>query len=78
VRVGLGNGFEELLSGALNDHLLGRRLMSVSTAKLGAALSVVYEGRMREGKTAEELVRALNAIQGVQDVRFQRYGFELD
>src|SRR6476661_94236 len=65
VRVGLGNGFEELLSSALNDHLLGRRLMSVSTAKLGAALSVVYEGRMREGKTAEDLVRALNAIQGV-------------
>lgn len=78
VRVGLGNGFEELLSGALNDHLLGRRLISVSTAKLGAALSVVYEGRLREGRTAEDLVRALNAIQGVQDVRFQRYGFELD
>jgi hypothetical protein len=78
IRIGLGNGFEELLGGALNDHLLGRRLMSVSTAKLGAALSVVYEGRLREGRTAEDLVRALNAIQGVQDVRFQRYGFELD
>jgi len=62
----------------LGEHLLGRRLMSVSTAKLGAALSVVYEGRLRDGRTAEDLVRALNAIPGVQDVRFQRYGFELD
>jgi hypothetical protein len=28
--------------------------------------------------TAEELVKSLNRIEGVQDVRFQRYGFELD
>jgi hypothetical protein len=78
VRIGLGNGFEELLSGALNEYLLGRRLMSVSTAKLGAALNVVYEARMRRGRTAEDLVRALNAIQGVQDVRCQQYGFDAD
>jgi hypothetical protein len=78
VRIGLGNGFEDVLGGALGEHLLGRRLMSVSTAKLGAALSVVYEGRLRDGRTAEDLVRALNAIPGVQDVRFQRYGFELE
>lgn len=78
VRIGLGNGFEELLSGALNDYMRDRRLMSVSTVKLGAALSLVYEGRIREGRTAEELVRALNTIQGVQDVRCQRNGFEAD
>jgi uncharacterized membrane protein YhiD involved in acid resistance len=78
VRIGLGNEFEELLGGTLNEHMPGRRVMSVSTAKLGAALSVVYEGRMRRDKTAEDLVRALNAIQGVQDVRCQRYGFEAD
>ncbi|MEO8594139.1 MAG: DUF4956 domain-containing protein [Candidatus Solibacter sp.] len=78
VRVGLGNDFEAVLGGPLNEHLLGKRLMSVSTAKLGAALSVVYEARLRSGASAEELVRALNRIDGVQDVRFQRYGFELD
>jgi hypothetical protein len=78
VRVGLGNGFEELLSSALNEHMPTRRLMSVSTVKLGAALSVVYEGRMRRGRTAEDLVRALNTLQGVQDVRCQQYGFEAD
>ena len=50
-------------------------MVSVSTAKLGAALSVVYEGRLRQGRTAESLVKALNTLQGVQDVRFQRYGF---
>jgi hypothetical protein len=78
VRVGLGNGAEELLGGTLDTYLLGRRLTSVSTAKLGAALSLAYEARLREGSTAEGLVKALNALEGVQDVRFQRYGFEVD
>ena len=78
VRVGLGNEVEQLVGGAMDEYLLGRRLMSVNTARLGAALSLSYEGRMREGRTAEDLVKRLNAIQGVQDVRFQRYGFSLD
>ena len=78
VRIGLGNGFEELLGGALNEYMGDRRLMSVGTVKLGAALSLVYEGRIRDGKTTEDLVRALNGVQGVQDVRCQRYGFEAD
>jgi len=78
VRVGLGNEVEQLVGGAMDEYLLGRRLMSVNTARLGAALSLSYEGRMREGRTAEDLVKRLNAIEGVQDVRFQRYGFSLD
>ena len=78
VRIGVGNDFDAVLGGALGQHLLGRRLMSVSTAKLGAALSVVYEARLRSGATPEELVKALNRVEGVQDVRFHRHGFELD
>jgi hypothetical protein len=78
VRVSLGHELDALLGGTLNRYLPGRRLMSVSTAKLGAALSVVYEGRLGQGVSAEELVKALNAIEGVQDVRFQQYGFEAD
>src|SRR5690349_6899392 len=38
VRVGLGNEFEHLLNGSLSHHVVSRRMMSVSTAKLGAAL----------------------------------------
>jgi hypothetical protein len=78
VRIGLGSELEQLVSGVLNQYLAGRRLMSVSTGKLGAALNLIYEGRVREGKTAEDLVRALNAIEGVQDVRCQRNGFDAD
>jgi hypothetical protein len=78
IRVNLGNEFEQLLGEVLTEYLLGRRMVSVSTAKLGAALSVVYEGRLRQGRTAESLVKALNTLQGVQDVRFQRYGFDAE
>ena len=62
----------------MSQHLSGWRLMSVSTAKLGAALSVVYEARLRGGATPEDLVKALNRVEGVQDIRFQRHGFESD
>jgi hypothetical protein len=78
VRIGLGSELEEAVSGILDRFLAGRRLMSVSTGKMGAALNLIYEGRVREGKTAEHLVRALNAIEGVQDVRCQRNGFDAD
>ena len=76
VRVGLGNDFNQLLGTTLRDQLVGYRLMSVTTAKLGAALSVAYEARLQRGRSAEELVKSLNRIEGVQDVKFQRYGFE--
>jgi len=78
IRVNLGNEFEQLLGEVLTEYLLARRMVSVSTAKLGVALSVVYEGRLRQGRTAESLVKALNTLQGVQDVRFQRYGFDAE
>ena len=78
VRIGLGSDHDAVLGGAFNQFLLTRRLMSVSTAKLGAALSLVYEARLRSGMSAEDLVKALNRVEGVQDVRFHRYGFELD
>jgi len=52
--------------------------MSISTAKQGAALDVTYETRMRPDGSADELVKALNRIEGVQSVEFQRRGFEQD
>ena len=78
LRVGMGSDFDTLLGGTMSQHLSGWRLMSVSTAKLGAALSVVYEARLRGGATPEDLVKALNRVEGVQDIRFQRHGFESD
>jgi Domain of unknown function (DUF4956) len=78
VRVGLGRDLDPLLRGALDAHLQERELMSVATAKQGVSLDVTYETRMRPGGSADELVKALNRIEGVQSVELRRRGFDGD
>jgi hypothetical protein len=78
VRVGLGHDLDKLLRGTLDGHLQERELMSVSTAKQGVLLDVTYETRLSPTGSADELVKALNRIEGVQSVRFQRRDFEGD
>lgn len=76
VRVGLGHDLDQLLGAALDDHLQERELMSVATAKQGVLLDVTYETRLRPNGSADELVKALNRIEGVQSVRFERHAFD--
>lgn len=76
VRVGLGHDLDKLLGSTLDEHLLERELMSVSTARQGVLLDVTYETRLRSAGSADELVKALNRIEGVQSVRFQRRDFD--
>ncbi len=78
VRAGLGHDLETLAGAAMDAHLAGRHLLSVSTAKQGTALEYVYETRLRQGGSAEEMVKGLNLIEGIQDVRWQLRGFEQD
>jgi len=77
VRVGLGHDLDKL-SGTLDSHLQERELMSVATAKQGVLLDVTYETRLRSTGSADELVKALNRIEGVQSVRFERRDFDRD
>jgi hypothetical protein len=78
LRVGLGHDLDQLLGGTLDSHLQERELMSVATAKQGVLLDVTYETRLRPTGSADELVKALNRIEGVQSVRFQRRDFDGD
>jgi hypothetical protein len=78
VRVGLGHDLETLLGGTLDAHVQERELMSVATAKQGIALDVTYQARLRPSGAAQELVKALNRIEGVQSVSVQRRGFDED
>jgi hypothetical protein len=52
--------------------------MSVATAKQGVLLDVTYETRLSPDRSADELVKSLNRIEGVQSVRFQRRDFDGD
>lgn len=78
VRVGLGYDLETLLGSTLNAHVQDRELMSVSTARQGIALDVIYQARLRPSGAAHELVTALNRIEGVQNASLQRRGFDED
>jgi hypothetical protein len=72
IRIGLGHDAEALLGSTLDVYFSHRRLESIETAKHGVSIDVAYEAKMREPGTAEQLVRALNRIEGVQSVRVER------
>ncbi len=76
VRAGVGQDLEQLAGGLLAERLGERRLMSVSTVRQGASLESTYEVRLQEGVSAEEMIKSLNRIEGVQDVRLEQRGFE--
>ena len=78
LRVGLGHDLDKLLGSTLDSHLQERKLMSVATVKQGVLLDVTYETRLRPTGSADELVKALNRIEGVLSVRFQRHDFDGD
>ncbi|HEY2953364.1 MAG TPA: DUF4956 domain-containing protein [Verrucomicrobiae bacterium] len=76
LRVGLGHDLDKLLGGTLDVHVQDRELMSVGTSRQGISLDVAYETRLRQTGSADELVKALNRIEGVQSVQLQRCDFE--
>ncbi len=76
LRVGLGFDLDKLLGGTLDAHLEERELLSISTARQGISLDVTYETRLRRDRSADELVKALNRVEGVQSVQLQRRGFD--
>jgi hypothetical protein len=76
LRVGLGHDLDKLLGGTLDAHLQERELLSIATARQGISLDVTYETRLRRDGSADELVKALNRVEGVQSVQLQRRGFD--
>jgi hypothetical protein len=76
LRVGLGHDLNQLLGVTLDAFLQERELMSVGTARQGAALDVTYETRLNPASDADELVKALNRIEGVQSVELRRRDFD--
>jgi hypothetical protein len=72
IRIGLGHDAEAMLGSTLDVYFSHRRLESIETAKHGVSIDVAYEAKMREPGTAEQLVRALNRLEGVQSVRVER------
>jgi uncharacterized membrane protein YhiD involved in acid resistance len=72
VRVGLGQDVESVLDSAVGSHVHNRRLLSMTTAKQGMAIEAIYKVELRSEQSAGELVKALNRIEGVQNVSLNR------
>jgi len=78
LRVGLGHDVEDLVKTTFDAHLTGRRLLSMETAQKGTAVDVVYDVQFRPEGSREGLVKALNHLEGVQNVRLQDVEFDDD
>lgn len=76
LRVGLGQDLNKILNGPCDAHVTERKLLSMGTGKQGISLTAIYQVRLRPGASADELVRILNRIEGVQSVQLERRGWE--
>lgn len=78
VRLGIGHD-RLLLAPALEEHTRDRRLMSIATGRQGGlSVDLTYRGTLREENSAEALVKALNRIDGVQNISLRRLAPEED
>jgi len=68
VRVAIGQDIHGAIASTIDGFVSERRLTAVGTAKQGIAIEAAYIVRLREGRNPEELVKALNQIEGVQNV----------
>src|SRR5687768_299823 len=72
LRIGLGHDVNALVSGPLDAHTGRRTLVSMATARQGMAIEVSYRTTLRTDRSADDLVKALNRIEGVQSVALTR------
>ncbi len=72
IRIGLGHDLGTLVGPTLESHLVSCQLRELGTTKQGIALDAAYDVQLRAASTADQLVKALNRIEGVQGVELQR------
>lgn len=72
VRVDAGRDPKTLLISVLDQHAPVRRLISIATARQGAAFDVSYRLAALPDETTEALVRGLFAVEGVLSVELVR------
>lgn len=71
VRVTAGRDPESLLSGVLGQHTQHWILVSLASARQGAAIDAVYQVRLKQTADMLPLVKAVHALEGVQQVELK-------
>ena len=72
VRLGIGHDPHTAVAPTLDQHVRSRRLMTMSTARQGTSVDATFRATLPSEESADQLVRALNRIEGVQSVTLQR------
>ena len=70
VRMGIGFDPEGALTMLLAEHVEEARLLSVGTARQGAAVDLTYAIRMKPTTNPVTLLAAVNRVEGVQNVEW--------
>ena len=68
LRVSSGQDLDGEIAAVIDTFVTGRRLLTIGTARQGIALDGTYSGQLRAGQRPEDLVRALNRLEGIQNV----------
>ena len=71
VRIGTGVVPEKVFAEHFSKYLDSQDLLSVATARQGAALDLTYTACLKPGSTAVALVAELNRVDGVQGVEWK-------
>ena len=72
LRIALGRDLEAVAGDALNRFLAAKELIGIATAKQGLGIEYTLQVTPTPQGSMEQLVKALNLIEGVSDVRFER------
>lgn len=72
LRLGIGVDQASLLKDTFDKNVEAFEILSVVTAKGGAAIEYIYRVRMKPGFEPGPFVRELNQLQGVQNVELRR------
>lgn len=72
LRIGLSMDIEALAADVFRDHLRSREEVGAKTAQKGSAIDLTWRITLAKGASGSDLVRALNRIEGVQDVELRR------
>lgn len=68
VRVATGQDLDATIGGVIEVFASDRRMIAVGTARQGIAIEASYVVQLRPGQRPDELVKALNRLEGVQNV----------
>jgi len=78
LRVGIGTDLNKALAQAFDGQVQDLTLLAMATAKDGLALNVSYQLQLSDPASANQVVRALNKVEGVQSVQLERRTWEQD